>query len=97
MRPIISTIIFYKRLVIPALIVSAAFGFLGMITPGGNFSLKTVGFSYFLNSLLFHYLIYEIRHPEEYYFYYNLGFNKLMLWGINLVISFVLSLIFIIA
>jgi hypothetical protein len=44
-------------------------------------------------SLLFHYLIYEIRNSKEYYFYFNMGLTKLMLWLSTLFISIFIAVI----
>jgi hypothetical protein len=41
----------------------------------------------------FHFAIYEIRNPNEYYFYYNLGLSKTVLWISTIAISFCIGLI----
>lgn len=95
MRIIISILFFYKKLVVPSLIVAIALGFLGGISTG-EFSLKTFGISYFLMSMCFHYIIYEKRNRGEYYFYYNMGLSKYLLWGTTLFLSLIFGLILVI-
>jgi hypothetical protein len=72
-------------------------GLLGFIGLGivGAFSLKTIGISYIFSGLLFHYLIYEVRNRNEYYFYYNLGLSRLILWVVTFVLSLLIGLTFI--
>ncbi len=57
--------------------------------------LKGFSVAYLFSSLLFHYVIYELRKPEEYYFYYNIGLGRFVLWGSTLTIGIILNLIFI--
>jgi hypothetical protein len=52
---------------------------------------------YLVMSLLFHYYIYEKRNSNEYYFYFNLGLSKYVLWGSTLILSFMLVIILTIA
>ncbi len=94
MKKMISILFFYKKLFLPTLVVALVFGFLGIMS--GHFSLKTVGISYILMSLFFHYLIYEVRYPNEYYFYYNMGLSKYFLWGISFALSLIIGLVLII-
>lgn len=92
MRILISLLIFYKKLVVPSLVVAMALGF-----PEWQktevFPIGTVVISYILLSLAFHYLIYEKRNSNEYYFYYNMGLSKLVLWGASLFVSSFIGLI----
>ena len=41
-----------------------------------------------------HYFIYEIGNPNEYYFYYNLGFSKFFLWSTTIISAVIVALIF---
>lgn len=83
---------FYKKLVIPALSMSAAIASIVFLN-SGNFSFKWFGISFLIVTPLFHYYIYEIRNPNEYYFYYNMGISKLFLWLATLVSSSFIGLI----
>ncbi len=95
MRIIISILFFYKKLVIPSLAMAIAVGFLEWLLTE-QFSLKTVGYTYILASMYFHYLIYEKRNPGEYYFYYNMGLCKSILWGTSLFLSLIIGLFLVI-
>lgn len=72
--------------------VTIALSFLGYVKTG-KFSWGTVGVYYILMSMVFHYFIYEIRNPNEYYFYYNMGLNRYILWGANLFLSLIIGII----
>ena len=80
--------LFYKKLMVPALLFSIVFG-LFSIYMSGQFSATSFGLSYLLLPLLMHYFIYEVRNKNEYFFYHNLGLSKLSLWISTLTISFV--------
>jgi len=82
-------------LIFPTLIVSILIGLIG-VSMSDSFSLKGVGLAYILMSLFFHYFIYEIRNPNEYYFYYNFGLSKIYLWACTLIISLFVGLIMIV-
>lgn len=94
MRTLRAILIFYKKLVIPNLILSGLSGFIGLGI-AGDFFLKTIGVSYIILGLLFHYFIYEVRDSNEYYFYYNMGLSRLSLWIITLVLNLIIGLTFI--
>lgn len=80
MRAIKTLFFFYRKIIIPALTLS----FLLPLFAAGLISfLAGVGVSFVLLLPLFHYLGYEIRYPNEYYFYYNLGFSRFALWGLT--------------
>lgn len=93
MRILKAILIFYQKLIVPALVLSALLGFFTFgIT--GEFPGKTVGISYFVFALVFHFFIYEVRNRNEYYFYYNIGLSHLSLWVISCAISFIIGFIF---
>lgn len=94
MRILKAILIFYQKLIIPSLILSGLFGFIGLGI-AGEFSLKTIGISYVFLGLLFHYFIYEVRNSNEYYFYYNIGLSRLSLWLITFVLNLMIGFIFI--
>jgi hypothetical protein len=95
MRIILSILIFYKKLVIPSLIVALAISLPEWLREEA-FPMITVVISYILMSLFFHYFIYEKRNPGEYYFYFNLGLSKIILWGTSLFLSTMIGLILVI-
>lgn len=92
MRIIVSILIFYKKLVLPALTVAIAFSFLEYVMTE-KFSLTTFAIYYVLMSMFFHYFIYEKLNPGEYYFYYNMGLSKFVLWGTSLFLSLIIALV----
>ncbi|HZK95867.1 MAG TPA: hypothetical protein VFC67_16830 [Prolixibacteraceae bacterium] len=83
---------FYKKLVIPALSMSAAIASIAFFNSGG-FSFKWFGISYLIVTPLFQYYIYGIRNPNEYYFYYNMGMSKPILWLATIVFSSFIGLL----
>lgn len=89
---------FYRKLLIPALIITlVASIFLKPVTGEFNFSVNfiQVGLSFLFVSLIMQLIIYELRNPDEYYFYYNLGLGKKQLWVANAVIGIIVCVIFI--
>jgi len=92
MRIVRSFWMFYKKLVIPALSMSAAIASMAFIN-SGNFSFKWFGISYIIVVPMFQYYIYETRNPNEYYFYYNMGISKPILWLATLTFSSLIGLI----
>jgi len=94
MRIVEAILIFYKKLLIPSLLLSGLLGLIGLAVVG-EFSLKTIGISYIFLGLLFHYFTYEVRNSNEYYFYYNLGLSRLSLWLITFTMNLAIGLTFI--
>ena len=87
-------LVFYQKLIVPTSMLSGVLGVLGIgIT--GEFSLKTFGVSYIILGLLFHYYTYELRNSNEYYFYYNMGLSRPVLWAVTSVFGFLTGLVFI--
>jgi hypothetical protein len=83
---------FYRKLLLPSLLFSLAVAFVGFVFTG-YFSLPTVSIGYFLLTPLFQYFIYELRNPNEYYFYNNLGLSRIHLWVMSLALSFLVCVI----
>ncbi|MGE0078139.1 MAG: hypothetical protein AB7S48_09785 [Bacteroidales bacterium] len=92
MRTIKSILIFYEKIVIPAAVVSIVLGLFSIKLSVAPF-FKGTGFAYMFIGPLFHYFVYETRNPNEYYFYYNLGLNKISLWLSSVLISILIGLI----
>lgn len=87
--------IFYKKLYVPSLLLSILLGLMGLID-SNSYSLPSVGVSYILITPIFQYLTYELRNKNEYYFYFNQGLSRRLLWTLTCVVSFVIGLLFII-
>jgi hypothetical protein len=92
MRIIVSIWMFYRKLILPVLSMSVAINFLVKILMG-SFSFELLGMSYIILAPMFHYFIYEIRNPNEYYFYYNMGITKPVLWLSTVILSLFIGLI----
>jgi hypothetical protein len=86
-KSILTLWIFYKKIILPALLFSLLLSFL---FPSG---FKTFGLSFLLMLPVLHYFIYEVRVKNEYYFYANLGFSRLFLWGGTLSLSLIINII----
>lgn len=90
MRIINALWIFYKKLILPSIVVSAllaTFYFkLGEI-------IKGTGMAYVFLTPVFHYLLYDLTSPKEYFFYYNMGISKLFLWINSIVVSLTIGII----
>jgi len=80
-----SYLFFYSKILIPTVCIS-----IGVSLMVG-FSFKSMLLSYSLFSIMLHYIMYELVYPTEYYFFYNLGFTKAILWSITLAINAVLA------
>ncbi len=88
--------IFYKKLLLPVVLVTVvASFFLQPVTGDFNFQVNfiQIGIAFFVISLIMQLIIYELRNPDEYYFYYNLGLSKKQLWVINALISLVVCVL----
>ena len=91
MKIVIIIWMFYKKLIIPGFSMSIVIESLPYLNTG-SFSFKWLGISYMILTPMFQYYIYEIRNPDEYYFYYNMGINKLILWMSTVILSFLIGL-----
>jgi hypothetical protein len=94
MRIALSILLFYKKLVIPTMSMSAMLGCLVFLN-SNSFPLtwKWSWISFILFTPLFQYFIYEVRNPNEYYFYYNMGISKLTLFISSMILSTTIGLI----
>ena len=79
--------IFYKKILLPALLFSLLISFL---LP---FGFETFGLSFLLILPVLHYFIYELRFKNEYYFYANLGFSRIFLWSGTVLLSLIVKFI----
>jgi len=89
MNKLLTLLIYYKKLVIPILVVSILIAFI-FIPVIGAFELNIMALAYIFASPLLQYFIYDVSNPDEYYFYYNLGHSKLSLWlSVNIMSLFI--------
>lgn len=83
---------FYQRLIPSAIFFSLAVGLFKYILPFPELQEKSftniVGTAFIIALPFFHLVIYELRDNNEYHFYYNLGFGKMLLWIISMALAF---------
>ena len=82
-------LIFHQRLIIPTLLGAIAVGILGITL--GLPVIKVIGTSYILCGPLFHYFHYELGNESEYYFYFNLGLSRTILWISTILFSLIVG------
>jgi len=82
-------ILFQKKIFFISYIISIIIGILF----GGD--LKSIGLSFLFVAPFTQYIFYEIN-KNQYYYYYNLGLNKAILWFSTFVIALINLLILII-
>jgi hypothetical protein len=90
MRVLAGLYFFYQKLIFPPLIISIILSLLLM--PGPNF-FKGTGTAFIILFPVVHYYTYDIRKPQEYYFYYNLGLDKPVLWIITVILGFLIGIL----
>lgn len=84
---------FYRKLIVPSLSASITIGVLIFLISGSlPEATKITGFCYLIFTPVFHFFFYEVVHPNEYYFYYNMGITKLVLWLSTVILSLMISL-----
>lgn len=74
MRLLKTLIVFQRRILLPAFLVSVPTGLLFFNKPWG------IGLVLLFLAPIWHYYTYEIRSKNEYIFYFNLGFTRFGLW-----------------
>jgi hypothetical protein len=96
MRIIKSIWLFYRKLIITSAAMSVMIALVGTFIAETAFSHKVVGLAYIFCTPLTHFLVYEVRNANEYYFYYNLGLSKITLWISTVLLSITIGLILLI-
>lgn len=84
--------IFYQKILVPAIAVAIV---IAIIMSSSAFStlVSGIGIAFIATAPLFHYIIYDTNNPKEYYFYYNQGLSKKVLWSTTIIFSLMISLI----
>ncbi len=90
MHTLVALWLFYKKLIIPSLVVSAL---LALLFFDLSKLCSGVGIAYTLLTPTLHLLFYDMNRPNEYYFYANLGIGKSILWANTCALSLVIGLI----
>lgn len=78
---------FYQKIFLISFLVSILLSFLA------GFSVRNLALSYLFLAPFFHFMIYEIRNKNEYYFYANFGLSRRFLWMTTLTISLILEIL----
>ena len=85
---------FNQKLFIPTFCVSLAIGIAGYFMIWSTPVVQGTGFGYLLAGPMVHYYLYDLRNPNEYYFYHNAGLSKPLLYfttfGLNAAVAMVI-------
>ena len=84
--------LFYVKIFIPSILIAILIA-LSYLVISGVFSPHLIGYSYFFLAIGFHLVLYDLNHPAQYYFYYNLGISKMDLWAGSIIASLIISTI----
>lgn len=84
---------FQQKLILPTFCVALAIGIAGYFMAWSIPVVQGTGFGYFLAGPLTHYFIYELRNENEYYFYFNLGLNKIILYASTVILNLILGVL----
>jgi hypothetical protein len=71
---------FQQKLIIPTFCAALGIGIAGYFMIWSTPIIEGTGFGYFLAGPLVHYYLYDLRNPNEYYFYHNAGLSKGVLY-----------------
>lgn len=82
---------FQQKLIIPTFCVALGIGIAGYFMPWSTPVFQGMGFGYFLAGPLTQYFIYELRNENEYYFYFNKGIGKIILYGSTIIFNTILG------
>ena len=87
MRVLTAYFYFYHKIFLISFLVSVLLSFTA------EFSFRNLALCYLLFSPFFHFMIYEIRSKDEYYFYGNFGLSRKFLWMMTFLVSLILEII----
>jgi hypothetical protein len=86
-RMLASVAAFQQKLILPTFCVALGIGIAGYFMIWSTPLVKGTGFGYILAGPLTHYFIYESRNENEYYFYFNIGLTKMMLYASTVILN----------
>lgn len=92
MRQLQVLLLFYRKIVIPPFWIGLL-PLLGAYKYEQEIIPEILGISLLLFIPAFHFMHYEVRKPDTYYFYYNMGWSKLHLWIGTFCLSFLFAFI----
>lgn len=84
---------FHQKLLLPTLCTAVAIGIAGYFMVWSTPIDQGTGFGYILSGPLTQFFLYDLRNPNEYYFYFNKGLSKLHLYVSSLVVNTILGAI----
>ena len=90
-RMLARVVAFQQKLILPTFCVALAIGIAGYFMVWSTPLVQGTGFGYILAGPLTHYFIYELRNENEYYFYFNMGFNKIMLYSSTVILNLIVG------
>lgn len=82
---------FQQKLILPTLCIAAGIGIAGYFTVWSTPLIEGMGFGYMLAGPLAHYFIYDLWHKNEYYFYFNLGIKKSILYSLTIILNLLIG------
>jgi len=88
-RMLASIVAFQQKLILPTFCVALGIGIAGYFMVTSIPVVQGTGFGYILAGPLTHYFIYELRNENEYYFYFNMGLNKIILYGSTVILNLI--------
>ena len=71
---------FQQKLILATFCVAVAIGVAGYVMIWSTPIIQGTGFGYFLAGPMVHYYLYDLRNPNEYYYYFNAGIRKRVLY-----------------
>lgn len=84
---------FQKKLILPTFCVALGIGIAGYFMIWSTPIIQGTGFGYILAGPLVHYSIYERRDANEYYFYFNAGLSKFILYSSTVALNAIAGIV----
>ncbi len=82
---------FHEKLLLPTLCVAAGIGVAGYFMVWSTPIIQGAGYGYMLAGPITHYYLYDLKSPNEYYFYFNTGLTKVHLYASSFILNFALG------
>ena len=82
---------FQQRLILPTFCIAIGIGIAGYFMVSSTPLTQGIGYGYIFAGPVTHYFIYEQRHESEYYFYFNLGLSKILLYSSTIILNLILG------
>lgn len=82
---------FHQKLLLPTFCCAVGIGFAGYCMIWSTPIIEGTGFGYIVAGPLTHYFTYDIKNENEYYFYFNSGLNKLVLYASTVTINLIIG------